>query len=344
MQRLAVGIVWCAMVCLVVTMSTAQPPEGTEGGGRPGGAGAPRGMFFGPPGGMGADKLMLLGMPSVQTELKLSEKQQKQVDLRLAKQREGMEDLRELEPSEAMKKLTKQAKSNDALLSKLLSAAQFKRLKEISYQQRGVRALTDAEVAKSLSLTGSQKSQILKIEEQSREEMQTLFASMAPPGGFGGPGGPGGPGGRGPGGPGGPGGVGRGQQPGQPLSPPANAAEAAQAQRIARRAAQGNGQPAAGGAGGPGAPGAAGDPAMQAARQEAFEKLGTLRKASEEKTLAVLDEKQQAKWEEMKGEKFEGLFGAGGPGGPGGAGGPGGPGAPGGPGGAGPGGPPRGAN
>lgn len=63
---------------------------------------------------------------------------------------------------------------------------------------------------------------------------------------------------------------------------------------------------------------------MQAARQEAFEKIGKLRKSSEEKTLAVLDEKQLTKWEEMQGEKFEGLMGPGGPGGPGGAG-PGGP-------------------
>ena len=72
---------------------------------------------------------------------------------------------------------------------------------------------------------------------------------------------------------------------------------------------------------------------MQAARQEAFEKIGKLRKSSEEKTLAVLDEKQLTKWEEMQGEKFEGLMGPGGPGAPGG---------PGGPGGAVPGGPPRG--
>lgn len=67
------------------------------------------------------------------------------------------------------------------------------------------------------------------------------------------------------------------------------------------------------------------------------EAFGKLREQMEKDLLAVLDSGQQAKFEELKGEKFEmpeGAFGRGGPGGPGGFGGPGGPGGgPGGPGG-----------
>ena len=89
------------------------------------------------PFGMGADKLMLVSQPSVRQELKLSDKQIKQLDQRREKQRAAFDELSDLEPEDAAKKIAKQAKSNDAAIGKILNAEQFKRVTEISLQQRG---------------------------------------------------------------------------------------------------------------------------------------------------------------------------------------------------------------
>jgi hypothetical protein len=76
-----------------------------------------------------------------------------------------------------------------------------------------------------------------------------------------------------------------------------------------------------------------GQPA-DADRQAAFQKMAELRRAADEKTLAVLTDEQRQQFDSMQGEKFEGIDelrrprgfggGRGGPGGPGGRGGPGG--------------------
>jgi hypothetical protein len=196
MKMLNLVLITGALVGSAGHQSWAQPPGG------PG---------FGAPFGMGADKLMLLSQPSVRQELKLSDKQIKQLDQRREKQRAAFDELRDLESEDAAKKIAKQAKSNDAAIGKILNAEQFKRLTEISLQQRGGHALTDPEVARSLTLTGAQKNKLQDILNQSQEEMQKLFAQFGGPARQGGRG-PGGQGGRGPGGPGGP----RGAGPGTP--------------------------------------------------------------------------------------------------------------------------------
>jgi hypothetical protein len=257
------------------------------GGGHHTRAQPPRGPGFGGPFGMGADKLMLASQPSVRQELKLSDKQVKQLDQRREKQRAAFEELRDLELEDAAKKIAKQAKSNDAVLGKILNADQFKRLSEISLQQRGARALTDPEVARSLGLTGAQKNKLQDILDESQEEMQKLFAQL------GGPGGPGGPGRQGVGRPGLRGGPRQGPDDGAPPNE------------------GGNANPAGRVPGGPGGPRGAGPgtPEEQAARQENFKKLDALRKNADEKMIVVLNEKQQTKWQAMQGEPFKGEIG-----------------------------------
>lgn len=262
------------------------------GGGHHTRAQTPRGPGFGGPFGMGADKLMLASQPSVRQELKLSDKQVKQLDQRREKQRAAFEELRDLEPEDVVKKIAKQAKSNDAVLGKILNADQFKRLSEITLQQRGARALTDPEVARSLGLTGAQKNNLQDILDESQEEMQKLFAQL---------GGPGGPGGRGPGGFVPPG-FGRPGLKGGPQQGPDGGAPPNEG---------GDANPAGLGPGGPGGPRGAGPgtPEEQAARQEHFKKLDALRKNADEKMIVVLNEKQQTKWQAMQGEPFKGEIG-----------------------------------
>jgi Spy/CpxP family protein refolding chaperone len=70
------------------------------------------------------------------------------------------------------------------------------------------------------------------------------------------------------------------------------------------------------------------DQPADADRQAAFQKMAELRRAAEEKTLAVLTDEQRQQFDSMQGEKFEGIDelrrprgfggGRGGPGGPGG--------------------------
>src|SRR5439155_18323809 len=60
-------------------------------------------------------------------------------------------------------------------LSDILSADQIKRLKQISLQTRGAQAFADAEVQKELKLTDDQKDKIKTINDDARQEMQTLF-------------------------------------------------------------------------------------------------------------------------------------------------------------------------
>ncbi len=251
---------------------SAQPPGGPGGGG-PGFGGPPPGMF-------GGDKLMLLAQKSVQDELQITDKQQKQIDQRLKKQRETFESLREMTPEDAQRKLAKQSRTNDSALSKLLTAAQYKRLGQISLQQRGPRALADADVAKVLALSGPQKKQVQQIQAEAQEQMRTEFAGFAPRAG-------GGPGGGPAGGPGFPGPSPGGQRP------------------DGRGAA-----PAPPGQEGPGGAAARGGPteAQQQAMRDVFKKMDALRQKTDEQLLAVLKSQQQAKWQEMQGEPFKAEF------------------------------------
>ena len=56
-------------------------------------------------------------------------------------------------------------KENEKSVAKILKPEQFKRLKQISYQQQGGRAFTDPEVAKALRLTEEQQKTIREINE-----------------------------------------------------------------------------------------------------------------------------------------------------------------------------------
>ncbi len=272
MRKLVLAIALSMLACAPSIVAGQEPPDGPP---PEGGPGRPPGRGFFQPGPIGGDKLMLANQKSVQEELKLDAKLVKQLRARWEKQRETMEDFREMEPEAATKAIAKRFRTQDALLAKLLNKSQYKRLSEIALQQRGVHALTDPDVAKSLGITAAQKKKIDEIEETSRESMRETFAQLRPAGPGGPPlGGPGGPRFRGP----------QGRPDGVPRGP--------------------TGQPAGSGTWrGLGQPLSA---EQQVARDEAFEQLESLRKSTDEQILAVLDEKQRSKWQAMQGEPFKG--------------------------------------
>ncbi len=145
-------------------------PAAAQGPGR--GFGARMGSYSG-----------LLANESVQKELKLDDKQvekSKQLDEKMsAEMREKFQDLQDLEPQE---RRTKMQEINREIGTATLKAAgeflkpeQIARLKQIAHQVRGPQAFSDPEVAGKLKLTDAQKSDIQTIQQESFQEMRTIF-------------------------------------------------------------------------------------------------------------------------------------------------------------------------
>ncbi len=145
-------------------------PTAAQGPGR--GFGARMGTYSG-----------LLANESVQKELKLDDKQvekAKDLDEKMNEEmRSKFQDLQDLEPQERRAKMQE---INREISSASLKAAgeflkpeQIARLKQIAYQVRGSQAFNDPEVAKKLNLTDAQKKDIQSIQQESFQEMRTIF-------------------------------------------------------------------------------------------------------------------------------------------------------------------------
>jgi hypothetical protein len=123
----------------------------------------------------------LLGNASVQKELKLDDQQIEKAKEVAEKDREKGQEIREaLQGLEGEERQTKQREltkeRNEAILKAVgafLKPEQVTRLKQISYQQQGLMAFNDSEVAKKLNLTDSQKSDIQEIARETREKGPT---------------------------------------------------------------------------------------------------------------------------------------------------------------------------
>jgi Spy/CpxP family protein refolding chaperone len=131
---------------------------------------AQRGGF----GGFGGGEIFLLGQKSVQEELKMTDAQVKKVAELAEKQRESFQGLRDLSQEERRTKMQELTKANDKAISEILKPEQLKRVKQISLQRQGARAVNNEEVAKSLKITDSQKEKIREIQTKAREETQGL--------------------------------------------------------------------------------------------------------------------------------------------------------------------------
>ena len=133
--------------------------------------------------GGGGGYAMLIGNESVQKELKLDDQQIGKAKEFADKAREKMTEVREqlqgLEGDERRTKMQEIQKEMNASAMKafgeFLKPEQVTRLKQISYHQQGARAFSDAEVAKKLNLTDTQKTDIQAIVTESMEGMRGLF-------------------------------------------------------------------------------------------------------------------------------------------------------------------------
>jgi hypothetical protein len=140
-----------------------------------------QGRGFGGGGGMGGVS-MLIGNESVQKELKLDDQQtEKAKDLATKlreegqEKRQGLQDLPQEERREKGMAIFREL-NEKALkaIGEFLKPEQVTRLKQISYQQQGARALTDAEVVKKLTITDSQKSEIQSIVDDSQTQVREI--------------------------------------------------------------------------------------------------------------------------------------------------------------------------
>jgi Spy/CpxP family protein refolding chaperone len=139
------------------------------------------GRGFGGGGGYGA----LIGNEGVQKELKLDDTQVTKAKEFAEKAREKQAEIRsKLEGLEGDELRTKRQELMKELNDEALKAfgdflkpEQVKRLKQISYHQRGAGAFADPEIAKKLNLTDTQKSDIQAINQESMSQMREIFQS-----------------------------------------------------------------------------------------------------------------------------------------------------------------------
>lgn len=123
---------------------------------------------------------MLLRNEKIQEELKITDEQKQKLT---AMQEEGGGggrrggggggNLSDEERAARQKRIDESNKKAEAVLE----AGQLKRLKEISLQVRGYRALADDEVATALKLTADQKDAVKTIQGESDKRMGELFSS-----------------------------------------------------------------------------------------------------------------------------------------------------------------------
>jgi hypothetical protein len=124
---------------------------------------------------LGGGSLMLLNQKSVQQELRLSDQQTKKVDGLIDEQRSAFAELRDLDQQERREKLAERLKAQDTAIAGLLDTDQAKRLKQITWQQRGGGALGESEVAEALGLSSEQKDQLMTLQRGAASEMRNLF-------------------------------------------------------------------------------------------------------------------------------------------------------------------------
>jgi pantoate kinase len=144
-------------------------------------AAAQQGRGFGFGG--GGNLATLAANTGVQKELKLDDQQVEKAKDLAEKTREKMRETREtLQGLEGEERRTKQQEisremnaSSLKALGEFLKPEQIARLKQISYQVRGVAAFSDPEVQKKLNLTDSQKSDIQAMVQEFGTESRTIF-------------------------------------------------------------------------------------------------------------------------------------------------------------------------
>lgn len=160
-----------------------------QGGGRGQGGGQGRMFGGGMMGGGGQSYSQLLSRKDVQDDLKITAEQKTKIDQAAQKAREEMQGRMEEmrggggDPQAMREAMQKFQKEQDAKVLAILDKEQQARLKEISIQLRGNRALLDADVQKELGLSPEQKQKIKRLQDQQQEQIQNMMEEMRGGGG-----------------------------------------------------------------------------------------------------------------------------------------------------------------
>jgi Spy/CpxP family protein refolding chaperone len=129
-----------------------------------------RGQGFG----AGNSLTFLAGQKSVQEELKMTDDQVTKVKEFADKQRQGGGGQGNASAEERQKMREERTKAEAKAMTDILKPEQLKRLKQISWQREGTRAVANAEVADALKLSTEQKDKVKTIQEDVRKEMAGL--------------------------------------------------------------------------------------------------------------------------------------------------------------------------
>jgi hypothetical protein len=127
------------------------------------------------PDGGAITNVILLNQQSVQAELKLTDEQVKYAAEQIEKQRASRGDLRQLSRKERQTILAVISKAENGAIAAVLKEDQFKRLKQISLQERGAWAWNDPEIATALDLTGDQKEKLWDIQQSVEAQLREDF-------------------------------------------------------------------------------------------------------------------------------------------------------------------------
>jgi hypothetical protein len=118
---------------------------------------------------------MLLSNKDVQTDLKLTADQVKNVNKETNYQRLARQELRDLEEKEREKKADELNRESDQFLAKLLQPEQAKRLRQIGLQVDGAQSFGKPEVAKELGLTDKQTQQVKAIQDETIKQVRAIL-------------------------------------------------------------------------------------------------------------------------------------------------------------------------
>ncbi len=150
----------------------------------------PRGLRF--PASL--QNVFMLRSDAVQKELGVNDEQQAMLaDLAMQLQQDafevisGLQDLTPQEQKEMMPEVMKMIadKGTEAQnkVDEILDDSQTERLKELSLQSRGARALEDDEVIAALKITDEQKEELADVREEGSQAMQETFRKLRGGGG-----------------------------------------------------------------------------------------------------------------------------------------------------------------
>jgi Spy/CpxP family protein refolding chaperone len=121
--------------------------------------------------------LILLRQKSVQEALKLTPELTKKVVEFTNKEYEAFQKAMQLGEKEREAKLLELEKANQKFLADNLTAAQNKRLDQITMQVTGLQQLTRPEVVKLLSLTEAQQRKFAEMQKEARKELEGILGA-----------------------------------------------------------------------------------------------------------------------------------------------------------------------